>query len=812
MPNRPRALDTLLQDLRYTFRTLRRDTGFAAFAILIIALGIGASSTVFSVLNVLLLHPPPFQDPERLVWVANRDVSGLSGQTTQVGHLLDLREHNRSFSDLAAYFAFYGQGDNLLSPTGGGEPERLSGVPVSGNFFQMLGVQPQLGRLFTAEECKWHGPKAVLLSHGLWERRFDSNPALVGTPLVINGEPYTVAGVLPASFDFASVFAPGSHFDLFFPFPLSPETNRWGNTLAIIGRLKPGVSLAAAQAEVRILAVQISAAHPERNQFEGKLSPLADHVSGRIRLALMVLAGAVAVVMLIVCANLSNLLLARTAARQKEIAVRTALGAGRWRLLCQMLTEGIVLSTSGALLGVALALAGTRTLAHLQGIGIPLLARVHVDPAVLGFTLAVAILTGMVFGLAPALQVRGTSLHDVLKDTNRGSTEGRSRAWVRSALVVSEIAFACVLLVGAGLLIRSFVRVLDVNLGFQPEHAATLRIDPNRAKLTSAQLNAYFDEALRRVREVSGIQAAGLTDSLPLGVNRTWGAGEIGQTYPKGQYPTAFVRVVSDGYVKAMGIPVLAGRDLSERDTPETDPVIVINQTMARAMFPGREALGRVIRVCGERRVVGVLGDVHHLALEQAAGLEMYVPMRQCHDIMSVNLVIRTTRPPEQLAGAVRAALRPIAPNIAGNDFRVLQELVDRSVSPRRFIVWLLSGFAAFALVLASFGIYGVISYSVNQRTQEIGIRMALGASARLLQARILLQTLTLAAIGMAIGGAASWLLARAVSGLLFEVTASDPLTFLAMILMLTAVTAAAGYLPARRASHIDPSVALRAN
>jgi len=270
--------------------------------------------------------------------------------------------------------------------------------------------------------------------------------------------------------------------------------------------------------------------------------------------------------------------------------------------------------------------------------------------------------------------------------------------------------------------------------------------------------------------------------------------------------------VVSDGYVKAMGIPVLAGRDLSERDTPETDPVIVINQTMARAMFPGREALGRVIRVCGERRVVGVLGDVHHLALEQAAGLEMYVPMRQCHDIMSVNLVIRTTRPPEQLAGAVRAALRPIAPNIAGNDFRVLQELVDRSVSPRRFIVWLLSGFAAFALVLASFGIYGVISYSVNQRTQEIGIRMALGASARLLQARILLQTLTLAAIGMAIGGAASWLLARAVSGLLFEVTASDPLTFLAMILMLTAVTAAAGYLPARRASHIDPSVALRAN
>lgn len=810
MPTRPRALDTLLQDLRYTFRTLRRDIGFATFAILIVGLGIGASSTVFSVLNVLLLHPPLFQQPERLVWVANHDVSGLSGQTTQVGYFLDLRERSQSFSDLAAYFAFYGQGDNVLR--GSGEPERLSGVPVSGNFFQLLGVQPQLGRLFTAEECRWHGPRAVLLSHGLWARRFASDPTILTRSLIINDEPYTVAGVLPATFDFASVFAPGSHFDLFFPFPLTPETNRWGNTLAIVGRLKPGVTIRAAQAEVGILAAQFSAAHPERNTFEGKLSPLAEHVSGRIRLALIVLAGAVGVVMLIVCANLSNMLLARTAARQKEIALRTALGAGRWRLIGQMLTEGIVLSSSGAALGVVLAFAGTRGLAHLRTIGIPLLSSVRVDPAVLGFTLSIAILTGVVFGLAPALQVRVTALHDVLKDTNRGSTQGKPRVWLRSALVVSEIAFACVLLVGAGLLIRSFLRVLDVNLGFQPEHAATVRIDPDSQYSTAAQQNAYFDEALRRVRELPGVQAAGLTDSLPLGVNRSWGAGAKGQTYPKGQNPSAFVRVVSDGYVKAMGIPIRAGRDLSERDTPTADPVIMINETMARTLFPGDDALGKVIRACGERRVVGVVGDVHHLALEQAAGLEMYLPMRQCHDISSVNLVVRTTRPPTQFAAAIRAALKPIAPNIAGNDFRLLQQLVDNSVSPRRFIVLLIAAFAAFSLILASLGIYGVISYSVNQRTQEIGIRMALGASAGALQARILLQTLSLAGIGMLIGAAASWLLARAVAGLLFEVTVSDPLTFLGMLLVLTTVTAIAGYLPARRASRIDPSVALRAN
>ncbi len=567
-----------------------------------------------------------------------------------------------------------------------------------------------------------------------------------------------------------------------------------------------------AQAEIKILAAQISHAHPERNDFEGKLTPLAEHVSGRIRPALLVLICAVGVVMLIVCANLSNLLLARTAARQKEIAIRTALGAGRGRLIRQMLTEGLTLSCCGAVLGVILAAGGTRILTSLEGLSIPLLGNVRTDVTALAFCLAAAVLTGVVFGLAPALQVPAMALHDVLKDTTRGSTAGKSRNWIRSALVVSEIAFACVLLVSAGLLVRSFLRVLDVSLGFQPEHAATVRVDPDARYSTQAQQNAYFDDVLRRVRDTVGIDAAGLTDALPLGRNRSWGAPAKGQVYPPGKFPDAFVRIVSDGYLKAMGVALVAGRDFSERDVPSSGPVIVINQTMARTLWPGQNALGQIMRACGEREVVGVVGDVRHLALEQGSGMEMYLPMRQCNDISSLDLVVRSSLPPAELAASVRAALKPIAPNLPGKEFRTVQQLVDKAVSPRRFVVALLGGFALFALLLASLGIYGVVSYGVTQRTQEIGIRMALGASASGLQAGIIVQTLGLAAVGMLIGAIASGLLARALGGLLFGVTATDPLTFLGMPMVLALVAAMAGYLPARRAARMDPSIALRGN
>jgi predicted permease len=797
------------QDVKYGLRSMRRERGFTAFAVTIIGLGIGASATVFSVVNTLLLRPLPFAEPERLAWVANRDSAGLSGQTTQVGHLLDLREQTRTFAALGAYFAFYGVGDNLLS--GQGEAERLSGVPVSDNFFQVLGVKPQVGRLFTAEECKWNGPKAVLLSHGLWQRRFAANPGVVGRTLIINEQPVTVVGVLPDDFDMGSVLAPGSRFDLFVPFPLSPETNRWGNTMAIIGRLKPGVSIQTAQAEIRALARQITAAHPERNSLEGVVTPLAERVSGRIRPALLVLSCAVGVVMLIVCANLSNLLLARTATRQKELAVRTALGAGWGRLIRQMLTEGITLSACGAALGVALAWGGTRLLASLQGLDIPLVANVRLDAVSLGYCVLAALTCGSIFGLAPALQARTRGLHDVLKDAPRGSTS-RVGGWVRNVLVVSEISFACVLLVAAALLIRSFERVLDVSLGFRPERAMAMRVDPDSRYKTEAEQNAYFNEVLGRVRGLRGIEAAGLSDFLPLGRNRSWGAPAKGQTYPRGQFPTAFVRVVSDGYLKAMGIPLVEGRDLDERDAAGSSGVILINETLARRLWPGQNALGQVMRACGERTVVGVARDVRHLSPEEASGMEMYIPIRQCRDFASLDLVVRSSLPPSEVAQRVRASLWQLAPNLPVRDFRTLQQLVDRAVSPRRFLVWLLGGFATFALVLASLGIYGVVSYGVTQRTQEIGIRVALGAPASRLQFEVLSKTLGLAAAGGVIGMAVSRVLSRSFASLLFGVTAGDPVTAAAVPVLLALVAVIAGWLPARRASRIDPAIALRSD
>jgi len=793
------------QDLKHSFRGMRRNAGFTTFVILIAGLGIGASSTIFSVVNALLLRPLPFRDPESLVWIANQEWS------TQVGVYLDLRERNKSFSNLAG-FAGYGVGDSAL--TGTGEPERLTSVPVTQNFFTLLGVQPAIGRSFTVEECqgRFSTPPAALLSHGFWQRRFASDPAVVGRKLTLNNKPVMVVGVLPASFDFASVFAPGTPVDLFIPWPLTDETNRHGNTMKTIGRLRPGATAQSAQAEFTLLAKQIGSQHPEWNGIMPRLSPLNRHVSGRVSPALMILACAVGVLMLIVCANLSNLQLARLGARQKEMAMRAALGAGRLRLLRQMLTESVALSCCGAALGLVLAVAGTRAIAHLDTFNIPLLASVRLDGEALGFTLLAAVLTGVLFGLLPALQVRSFAAGEVLKDGSRGSSAGRRQAWVRNGLVVSEIAFACTLLVGAGLVMRSFLRVLDVDPGFQPEGVAALRINPSFRLSSLARQNSYVDEVLQRTRSLPGMRAAGLTDVLPLRDDRAWQVSGKGQVYPKDRHPESFVRVVSDGYFESAGIRLQSGRGFTERDRASSEPVVIVNETLARTLWPGQSAVGQIMTQDGGRRVVGVVADVRHEALEKVGGSEMYLPMRQTGDYSAMNLVMRTVLPPERLAAGVRAALNPIDPNLPVRDFTTLQELVDKAVSPRRFLVLLLAGFAGFALLLASLGIYAVISYSVNQRVQEIGIRMALGASATNLQSRILLHTLGLAALGLALGMAASRALTGTLGSLLFGVTSGDPITFIGMGTLLIAVAAVAGYFPARRASRIDPMVALRAS
>ncbi|HUE44084.1 MAG TPA: ABC transporter permease [Candidatus Sulfotelmatobacter sp.] len=803
-------LEVLAQDVKYAMRTLRRDKGFAIFAILIAGLGVGASCTVFSVVNTILIHKLPFKNPEQLAWIANHDdaTNDMSGKTTQVDHFKDLRDKSQSFSDMAAYMAFYGVGDAKLIE--GGEPERLTSVPVSRNFFPLLGVEPQLGRQFSEDEAKFNGPGAVMLSDGIWRRKFGADPHIVGRSLDFDGGPKLVVGVLPAWFDFSTVFTPGSRVDVFEAFPLTPETNKWGNTLSIVGRLKPAVNVQTAQAEATVLAKLDKEAHKERNDFDPKVSMLSQHVSGRLRPALFVLATAVGVVMLIVCANLSNLLLARGTTRQKEIAIRATLGAGKIRLIRQMLTESLILSFCGAIVGLIFAFIGTRVLAHLTSMSIPLLGEVHIDGTVLLFTLLIALATGLIFGLLPALQVRDLRLHETLKDANRGSSVGRGHAWVRNALVVSEIGLACVLVVGAGLLIRSFMRVLDVNMGFSPDRVAAVRVDPNASYKTQEQRNVYFTEVLRRVNEVQGIEAAGMSDAIPLGHNRSWGIAAKGVQYTPETYPEGFPRIISEGYFHAIGIPLREGRDFSGRDDKGTLNVIILNEACAETLWPGQDPIGKIVAEDVDRTVVGVVGNVHHMSLEEKSGNEFYIPLRQTGDYGSVDLVVRSSMSTSELGSRLREALLPIEPNLPTSNLRTMQSMIDRAVSPRRFVVILLGGFAAFALVLASLGIYAVISYSVSQRTQEIGIRMALGASSEVLQKSILLQTLWLAAIGVVGGIVGSWILARALSGMLFGVSPADPTTFAFMVLVLTGVACLAGYLPARRASQIDPMQALR--
>jgi predicted permease len=809
------AAETLLTDLRYAMRALRRDAAWTTLAIAIVGLGVGASAAVFSVVHALLLRPLPFAEPGRLAWIANGTSDNLSAQTVQVSHLLDLRQQSRAFSDIAGFSPFYGVGDVRL--TGVGEPERLTAVPVTDGFFTLLGVEPRVGRFFTAAEAAWQAPKTVVLAHAYWQRRFAGHPDVVGRTIMLDGAPATIVGVLPDTFEFAATFTPGSPADLFVPFPLSPETDREGNTLALIGRLNPGVNLTAAQAEATMLADEIGRSLGQtRNRFRPNLSPLRERVSGPFEHSVLVLAGAVAFLMLIVCANLSNLLLVRASARQQELAVRAALGAQRHQLVRQMVVESLVLAGAGASLGLALAVGGTSMIARLDDTGIPLLQNVRVDGVVLAFTALAATVTGLGFGLLPALRMSAAAPQVTLRERSRGSI-GMSHSWMQRAIVVGEIALVCVLLTGAGLLVRSLRQVLDVQPGFDPDSMLALRVDPVGADLTIEQKNAYFDEIVRHARSVPGVDAVGLTDALPLGDNfgwRTWDASAT-PVVERGQRQFPLVRMIDDGYFAAMKIALRAGRGFTLADGPSGERVVIINDTLARALWPGQDPLGRIVWTSNgrvARRVIGVVGDVRYFALERATGAEMYMPLRQTGNYHVVDLVVRTALPVASIAPGLRRALSSADPNLPAGEFRTMEQLVDDSVFARRFIVMLTGGFAAFGLLLAAMGIYAVIAYSVNQRRREIGIRLALGASPRALRLGVLSQSVTLALVGLAIGIPASWMATRSIRGLLFGIVPTDSVTFAAALALLVAVAAVAGYLPARRASRIDPMAALRAD
>ena len=803
-------VDSLVQDIRFGIRSIRRDVGAAAFAVAIVAIGIGASTAVFSLCRALLLRPLPFDAPERLAWIANGTSENLSGQTVQVHNLLVLRDESRSWTGVAGVFPFYAPGDVKL--TGSGEPERLTGVPVTQNFFSVLGVKPLAGRFFDDAESRYDAPKTVVLGHRFWERRFASDRAIVGRSIVLDGKAVTVIGVLPASFDFAATFTPGRRADVFFPFPLSPETDRQGNTLALLGRLRDGVSIESAQAEASMIAARHAGDHANGrpvNGFRPNLTTLRQHVSGRFESALLVLAAAVGFLMLLVCANLSNLLLVRASARRREMTVRMALGAPRVRLVRQLLVESVVLCGSGAALGAALAVSVTFAVSRLQGTTIPLLNSVRVDVVVLGFTVLVAMIAGVASGLLPALHASAFAFAS-LADGARGSTEGRS-GQARRVLVVTEIALVCVLLTGAGLLARSLARVLDVQPGFASENVLAVRVDPRTSSRDSAAANAaYFDVLTREVSSVPGAQATGLTDALPLGDNFGWRRWDVAVPGGDTARVNPLVRMIDEGYLRTMQIPLLAGRTFAPTDNGESEPVIIINKQLARRLFPGGDAVGRYVRTSNvNRRVVGIVGDVRYFGLDRDTDIEMYMPLRT-GDYQSVDLVVRAAVPATALASGIRAALHRVDPTLPVAEFRTMQQLVDRSVFARRFVVLLVAAFATFGLILASLGIYAVISYSVAQRTQEIGIRLALGATPGNLRASILGQTGRMVLLGAAIGLPASWIAARAIRGLLFDVGASDPATFTAILVVLGMVALLAGYLPARRATQVDPAIALR--
>ncbi|MBT9330797.1 ABC transporter permease [Paracidobacterium acidisoli] len=803
-------LDILGQDVRYTLRTLRRDSIFTIVAVLILALGIGANIAVFSVVNAILLRPLPFRNPDRLVRILEKDPKGgESSMTYSVDATREIQQRNHSFASVTGYFAFTGPDNFKL--TGRSVPLPVTGLLVMTNFFQTLGVEPELGRLFTSEEGLQHARPVVLLSHAFWKSRFAANPSIIGQAVSFNNTPVTVIGVLPESFDFGSVFAPASKVDMFVPY-IEEDFRHDGNDLALIARMKPGVTLGAAQAEADELfpTLDFDLTHPEyKPGYTGRIYGLKDYVSGRIRRSLIVLWCAVGLILLIVCVNLSSLLLARAASRSREFAMRTALGAGRGRLVRQLLTESLILSCAGSLAGLGIAFSLTTWLAHQGSIALPLLSSVRVDGRALLWTLFVAIAAATLFGLAPGLRISRVNLQEALKESGPSTSEGRKRDRLRSVLVVSEVALACVLLIGAGLLLRSFLRVLDVDLGFQPSQAAAISVDYDDGN-SADKRSAIWQEVIRRVSMLPGVETAGISDNLPMSRNRSWGISAKGVLYHEGELQATFVYIVSPGYLRAIGMRLIEGRDISWDDSPKSQKVVIINETVAHRLWPGQDPIGRIASVSGtDARVIGVIADVHESSAENSAGWQMYLPATQFGP-EGAQLVVRSKLPPSSLASGIMSTLRSINPGQPATEFRPIQGIVDHATSPRRFFVLLVGAFAALGLILASLGIYGVIAYSVTRQTQEIGIRMALGASRSRVQLGVILKTLWLALAGIAAGTVISLALARAIASLLFGTAPTDLLTYAGMALLLVAVALLAGYIPAFRASRINPLVALR--
>ena len=810
-------MGNLVQDVRYAVRMLLKNPGFTFVAVIAVALGIGANSAMFSVINAVLLRPLPYHEPDRLVTIweesPQRDMYEMP---VSFANFRDWVDQNHVFDHISAYtFA-------NMNLSGTGEPTRLLAIRASANLFSLVGAAPLLGRPFLPEEDKEGANHVVILSQGLWQRRFSSDYGIVGQSLTLNNQSYTVVGVMPASFQFPVGFGYlgkvlNDPVDLYVPLAAtSQEAHRGSYSFFSIGRLKPGVTIDQARAEMTAIEGRIEQQYPGETAGIGiSLIPTHEQTVKEIRPALLVLLGAVAFLLLIACANIANLLLARAASRQKEIAIRTALGASRLRVLRMLLTESVILSLAGGCLGLLLALWGTDALVALAPDNIPRLNEMGVDLRVFTFTLAVSVLTGIIFGLVPAIHASKPDLNEALKEGSRGSSGGVAGKRIRSILVALEVALSLVLLIGAGLMIKSFLHLQQMNLGFNPDNVVAVDLSLSRSKYPEdRQQIAFFQATLERLQSLSGVQSAGATSGLPLTLSISGSDFRIeGRPEPEpGNEMIVNTRSVSPGYFRTLGIPLLKGRDFSDRDTSGAPEVAIINDDLARIFFPDEDPLGKRITFDEGRSwlsIVGVIDDVKQLGLDSTAKPEVYFPYLQATS-PSMSIVVRTASNPLNLLAAMKSQIQEIDKDMPIADVKTMRELLSESVSGRRFNMLLLTVFAAVALVLAAVGIYGVIRYSVTQRTHEIGIRMALGAQTSDVLKLVVGEGMLLAVAGVTAGLVASLFLTRLMSSLLFGVSATDPITFVLISAILTGVALVASLVPARRAIKVDPMVALR--
>jgi predicted permease len=795
------------QDIRFALRGLRRNPGFAVVAVATLALGIGANSAIFSVVQAVLLRPLPYHEPERLVTVLQDGRGPVSP-----ANLLDLRAQNSVFEQLGAAQAWQ------ATLTGAGPPEAVKALQLTANLFSVLGVPAARGRTFVAGDEAPGAARVVVIGHQLWQRRFGGDPGLLGRALVINGESHTVVGIMPPSFQFAPFWI--MQTELWVPLDLqSRRADRSGASLRLFARRPPAVTLAQAQAQIDTLTRRLAQQFPEDNTgLRLQVVPLHDRAVGQIRRALLVLLGCVSLVLLIACANVANLTLARASARRQEIAVRASLGASRARLVRQLLTESVVLALAGGALGLLLAASGVDLLMALAPAGLPGVHTIALDGPVLGFTLAVALGTGLVFGLAPALTLTRADPGAGLRDGGRGATDGARRNRLRSLLVVSEVALALVLLVGAGLLLRSFQRLIALDPGFDPRHvlsAVIPLVDPRYQE--PARRAAFYQDLVGRVRALPGVEAAGAINHLPIGGD-VWGFSYTVEGLPPpapGETPNAVYRTIAPGYLRALGMSLLAGRDFHAGDRPDSPGVVIVNQAFARRAWPGQDPLGKRIRVedggPNPREVVGLVKDVRERDWTAQPPPEMYLAFLQNPPTRGLTLVVRAAGDPLTLAPAIERQVWAVDRNLPVVQVRSMDQVVAQAVGQPRFNLLLLNAFAALALLLAAVGIYGVMAYAVHRRTQELGIRLALGAPASHLRRLVVGQGMALAAVGVALGLVAALSTTHIMRAMLFEVTPTDPLVFGVIAALLLAVAFLATYLPARRATRIDPMLALRA-